>query len=209
MLKYTLPLVAVLALSLAPLAPIARAADAPAGGDQKFVMGAARGGELEVALGKLAADRGTADEVKKFGQMMVDDHSKANDELKKLAESKKIDLSKAQAQAQKAGERLSQKLSKLEGAEFDKAYMALMVKDHEKDVQEFEKQSKDGEDADIKAFAAKTLPTLQTHLEKSKEIQEKVGKPAGAGAGAGGKEGGPPDSEAKKAPGESGGGKKD
>jgi putative membrane protein len=204
-LKYTLPLVALLGLSLAP---ITRAADAPAGADQKFVMTAARGGELEVAVGKVAAEKATSEDVKKFGQMMVDDHSKANEELKTLAESKKIDLTKASAQAQKAGERISQKFSKLEGAEFDKAYMALMVKDHEQDTKEFEKQSKDGDDADIKAFAAKTLPTLQHHLEMAKEIQAKVGKP-NRGASDDKKAGGPTDSDAKKGPSESDGGRKE
>ena len=216
MLKHTLPFVALLALSMVPLA---RAADAPSESDRKFVMSAARGGELEVTLGKLAVEKATSEDVKKFGQTMVDDHSKANEELKALAESKKIDLTKAQENAKKRGDGISQKFRKLEGAEFDKAYMAVMVKDHEQDVKEFEKQAKSGEDADIKAFAEKTLPTLQSHLTTAKEIQEKVGKPnrgGGGGGGGGGKEGsddagkpklGPTDSEAKKSPGESSGGK--
>jgi putative membrane protein len=210
MLKYTLPLVALLGLVI--VVPLARAADAPAMPDTKFVMNAYRGGLLEVALGKVATEKASSEDVKKFGQLMVDDHSKANDELKSLADSKKIDLTKAEASAKKRAEGASQKFSKLEGADFDKAYMALMVKDHEQDVKEFEKESKDGEDADIKAFAAKTLPTLQKHLDMAKELSDKVGKPAGGGGGAGGGEkakGGPTDSEAKKAPSESGGEKKD
>ena len=200
--KYTLPFVALLGLSLAP---VTRAADAPAGPDTKFVMAAARGGEIEVTLGKLAAEKASSEDVKKFGQQMVDDHSKANEELKSLAESKKIDLTKPQAAAKKNGDAMSDKLRKLEGAEFDKGYIMMMVKDHEKDVKAFEKESKDGEDADIKAFAAKTQPTLQSHLEMVKELQKKVGGSSAAGDKKEG--GGPTDSEAKKAPGESTGGR--
>jgi len=208
MLKFTLPLVAAAAvLGLGLLNTAVRAADAPASPDQKFVMMAARGGEIEVNLGKLAAEKASSEDVKKFGQTMVDDHSKANEELKALAESKKIDLTKAQAGAKKNGDAMSDKLRKLEGAEFDKGYIMMMVKDHEKDVKAFEKASKDAEDADIKAFAAKTLPTLQSHLDMVKELQKKVGGSSAAGDKKDG--GGPTDSEAKKAPGESTGGRQD
>jgi len=153
-----------------------------------------------------ATEKASSEEVKKFGQLMVDDHSKANEELKSLAESKKIDLTKAQAGAKKNGDAMSDKLRKLDGAEFDKGYIMMMVKDHEKDVKAFEKESKDGEDADIKAFAAKTLPTLQSHLEMVKELQKKVG---GGSASTDKNAGGPTDSEAKKGPGESDGGRKE
>ncbi|MEA2710740.1 MAG: putative rane protein [Phycisphaerales bacterium] len=205
MLKYTLALVALLGLSMVPLA---RAAEVP-GPDLKFVNNAVRDGEVEVALGKLAAEKASSEEVKKLGQQMADDHSKANEELKSLAESKKIDLTRAQAGATKRSEGMSQKLRKLEGEEFDKGYVAIMVKEHEKDVKAFEKESKDGEDAEIKAFAAKTLPTLQHHLEMVKEVQKKVGGGAASSDDAGKPKLGPTDGEAKKSPGESDGGKKD
>jgi putative membrane protein len=180
MLRHVLVLVAAFALCVPPV----RAADAPAAGekpkleskDQKFITGAARGGEMEVALGKLAAEKGASDDVKKFGQQMVDDHSKANTELATLAESKGVDVSKAKENATKAIEKQSDKLGKMTGAEFDKAYVKLMVKDHEKDVKEFEEASKSAADADLKAWAAKTLPTLQHHLEMIKEIDGKLGK---------------------------------
>ena len=57
------------------------------------------------------------------------------------------------------------KLAKLSGAEFDKAYIDMMVKDHKKDVAEFEKESKGAKDSDLKSWASTTLPTLQDHLE--------------------------------------------
>ncbi len=159
---------------------VARAADAPAGNsklaskDMKFINEAAAGGQMEVALGKLAADKATSDDVKKFGQQMVDDHTKANDELMALAKSKGVDLSKANDRASKKTDKSREKLSKMSGADFDKAYMDDMVMDHEKDVKEFEDASKNAEDSDLKAFASKTLPTLQEHLKMAKDIKSKL-----------------------------------
>jgi putative membrane protein len=189
MLKHTL-LSLVAALALVITAP-ARAGEPPAGGtDTKFANMAARDGEAEVIAGKLAAEKASSEDVKKFGQQMVDDHTKANEELKSIAKSKNIDLEKAQAQGTKKGERISQKLSKLEGADFDKGYVMVMLKEHESAVKQFEGESKNGQDEELKAFAAKTLPTLQHHLEMVKELQSKVGKVEGGAGGAGGSGGG-------------------
>jgi putative membrane protein len=142
--------------------------------DTKFVNEATTGGELEVALGKLAATKASSDDVKKFGQQMVDDHSKANDELRSLAKGKGIDLTEAKDKATKMESKAEGKLAKKEGAAFDKAYMDLMVKDHEDDVKEFEKASKNADDADLKAWAGKTLPTLESHLKMAKDIKAKL-----------------------------------
>jgi putative membrane protein len=144
--------------------------------DTKFIRNAAAGGQMEVDLGNLAKDKASSDDVKKFGQQMVDDHSKANDELKTLASSKNVDLTKAMDAGMKKTEAAKKKLEAKNGADFDKAYMDDMVKDHEKDVKEFEEASKSADDADLKAWAAKTLPTLQHHLEMAKDIQGKLGK---------------------------------
>jgi putative membrane protein len=61
------------------------------------------------------------------------------------------------------------------GAEFDKAYVDAMVKDHEEDVKEFQREADKGKDEQIKAFASETLPVIQGHLEKIKAIQSKMG----------------------------------
>lgn len=129
--------------------------------DRDFVMDAAMGGLMEVELGQLAAQKGASDAVKQFGQRMVDDHSKANTELMTLATSKGITL--PTAIDDKHRQEVT-KLSAMSGADFDRAYSKMMLKDHEKDVSEFEKQSMKGTDPDVKAFASKTLPTLQEHL---------------------------------------------
>ncbi|MGH9141856.1 MAG: DUF4142 domain-containing protein [Vicinamibacterales bacterium] len=140
--------------------------------DQAFVMKAAQGGMAEVELGKLAADKGSSDAVKKFGQRMVDDHSKANDELKTLAQSKNIPLSGAIGAEEKA---LQDRLMKLSGPAFDQAYMKAMVSDHVKDVNEFQMESKSGKDPEVKAWATRTLPTLEQHLKLAREANGAVG----------------------------------
>ncbi len=142
------------------------------GGDLAFMNSAAPGNMAEVELGKMAAGKAQNPDVKAFGQKMVEDHTKANDELKQIAAQKKVMLPPDVMPAHK---QLMEKLSKLSGAEFDKEYVAAMVADHEKDVAAFENVSKTAADADVKAFATKTLPTLKMHLEMIKAMAEKMG----------------------------------
>jgi len=140
--------------------------------DQDFMKKAAEGGMAEVSLGQLAAKQGSSDDVKQFGQRMVDDHSKANRELMDLASQKGVTLPtepSAQHKAEMA------RMEKLSGANFDREYMRAMVKDHDKDVAEFDKQSRAGHDPDVKAWAGKTLPTLQEHQKMAHDIAGKVG----------------------------------
>lgn len=139
--------------------------------DTEFMTEAAQGGMAEVELGRLAASKAQSPEVKNFGQKMVNDHSKANEELKALAARKNMSLPTALDEKHQA---LLDKLKGLSGAEFDKAYVEAMVDDHEEDVEAFKDEAENGEDADVKAWAAKTLPTLQSHLEMIKGIQAKM-----------------------------------
>ena len=135
--------------------------------DQKFLMDAAMGGLMEVELGHWAAQKGTSEEVKQFGRRMVDDHSRANTELTQLASSKGVTLP---TQIDEKHQKDISKITRLTGAEFDRAYSKMMLKDHEHDVSDFEKQSSNGADADVKAFASKTLPTLQEHLQMARAL---------------------------------------
>lgn len=137
--------------------------------DNTFARNAASGGMMEVELGKIAAEKGGTEGVKQFGQKMVDDHTKANDELKQVAGQESITLPTSLSRQDQAQ---LNKLSKLSGAAFDKAYVNDMVKDHEKDVAEFQEEANSGSNATIKNFAAKTLPTLQDHLRMAKELQK-------------------------------------
>ena len=137
--------------------------------DHDFIMDAAMGGLEEVELGRIAAQKGMSDAVKQFGQRMVDDHSKANTELMSLASSKGMTLPTA---LDEKHQKDVTKLSAMSGAEFDRAYSKMMLSDHNKDVSEFEKQSTKGTDPDLKAFASKTLPTLQEHLQLAKSLPD-------------------------------------
>ncbi|HSV18730.1 MAG TPA: DUF4142 domain-containing protein [Casimicrobiaceae bacterium] len=148
-------------------------------GDKKFVEEAAQGGMAEVQLGQLAAQKAQSPEVKQFGQKMVDDHGKANDQLKSIASSKGVDLPNDLKSADK---REHDRLSKLNGADFDREYMKHMVSDHKKDVKDFEKEAKSAKDADIKNFASTTLPTLQQHLQMAQQADAAV-RSASRGSG--------------------------
>lgn len=138
-------------------------------GDQGFLNEAASGGMMEVELGRYAQENAVNPRVKNFGAMMVRDHSKANEELKSLASSKSLTLPSAMDDKHM---KMVNDLKGKTGADFDKEYMKEMVNDHEKDVDEFRKQSENANDADIKAFAAKTLPVLQTHQDSAKAIRD-------------------------------------
>jgi putative membrane protein len=139
--------------------------------DKKFVRDAAQGGLAEVELGKLASEKASSDDVKKFGQRMVDDHSKANDKLKEVASSEGVQLPQGLSAKDKA---TKARLSKLSGEQFDKAYMSDMVKDHTQDVAEFQHESRSGKEPAVKDFASQTLPTLEDHLKQAKEIAPKT-----------------------------------
>lgn len=140
--------------------------------DTMFAMKAAQGGMAEVKLGQLAADKASNPDVKAFGQQMVDDHGKANDDLKSTAQKKNMTLPSDVNAKQQA---MYDRLSKLSGTAFDHAYVNDMVKDHQEDVKEFQKEVNSGKDDDIKGFASRTLPVIQGHLDKIKSIQAKLG----------------------------------
>ncbi|HVH89683.1 MAG TPA: DUF4142 domain-containing protein [Terriglobales bacterium] len=146
----------------------AKAAKAGGNPDAMFVKKAAQGNMAEVALGKLATQNAQSDDVKKFGQRMVDDHSKAEQDLEGVASKNNLTVPQDVSAEQKA-ER--QRLEKLNGAAFDRAYMAMMVKDHTKDVAEFSKEANStSANADVRDFAKRTYPTLEDHLTNAKAV---------------------------------------
>jgi putative membrane protein len=140
--------------------------------DHSFVMEAAQGGLAEVELGQLASQKAQSEQVKQFAQRMVTDHGKANDELKSLARQKNITIPSQLDAKHKA---TTDKFSRMSGAEFDRAYMQNMLQDHRKDVNDFRKESQSGKDPDVKAWAAKTLPTLEEHLKLAQDANKAVG----------------------------------
>jgi putative membrane protein len=150
-----------LALALATSAAAQTATKLPAT-DAKFLQKAAEDGMAEVELGNLATQKAMREEVKQFAARMVEDHGKANEELKAVASAHGVALPAGPA---KKHQKEKARLEKLVGGDFDRAYMKLMVNEHKKDVDEFREHARSRRDNDARAFAAKTLPILQSHLD--------------------------------------------
>lgn len=127
--------------------------------DKDFMMNAAKGGMMEVEMGKMAAQSAQNADVKKFGNRMVTDHSKANSELMALAKEEGVSLPGAKSPGKWKS---------------DKDYIDAMVKDHTADLAEFQKEAKSGTDPDVKAFAAKGAKMVSTHLKLAHDTQAKV-----------------------------------
>jgi putative membrane protein len=137
-----------------------------------FVTEVGQGGQAEVSLGKLATQHAKSADVKQFAERMVTDHGQANQELAALASRKGWSVPTEPGPKHKAEE---QRLSRLTGEQFDRSYMQAMLKDHEKDVREFEQASKQLTDPDLKAWAEKTLPTLREHLARARAVSTSMG----------------------------------
>lgn len=141
--------------------------------DAEFAVMAANAGMTEVELGKLAAGKASDQRVKDFAQMMVKDHEAANSKLMALATAKKITLPTSVGEDE---QKHMTEMQKKTGKEFDKHYMDMMVDDHGKVVDAFKKASTDAKDADIRAFATETLPTLTSHHEAAKTLRDNLKK---------------------------------
>lgn len=138
--------------------------------DRNFVLKATAEGRDEVELGQLGQEKAASDAVKQFARRMVEDHGKATRELTDLAAGKGVQL-KESARSHAA---MRAKLGKLSGADFDREYVKAMMKDHRKDVAEFRRMSEKAADPDLKAWVAKTLPTLQDHLRTIESLERQV-----------------------------------
>ena len=138
-------------------------------GDKEFIEDAAKGGMFEVQSGQLAQQKASDAAVKEFANRLVQDHTKANDELKQIAEAKGVKM----PEKEKWGERREMnKLDKLSGASFDREFAQRAVKDHEKDIKDFEKAASKVKDPDLKAWAEKQLPVLREHLAMAQKLPE-------------------------------------
>jgi putative membrane protein len=140
--------------------------------DSRLVTSAAEGGLAEVKLGELAKQKGSNQTVTTFGEQMVKDHTEAKNKLKSVASSKGLTIPDSLNAKDQA---LYDRLSKLSGSQFDRAYINAMVKDHEEDVAEFRRISRTAKDPDIRNFASQTLPALEHHLEMAQQAQQLLG----------------------------------
>jgi putative membrane protein len=159
-------------------APPATVADsAGASSDRTFVVNAAMAGMAEVEHGRLATGKAVNAKVKDFGEHMIADHTLAGNELKSLAATKAITLPLSLDPAHQAAH---DRYATLPGGEFDRAYMQDMVADHQKAVADFTAEANSGKDPEVKAWARKALPTLQTHLKMAQDLQKELGASAGS-----------------------------
>ena len=142
--------------------------------DRNFIIKAAEGGRDEVELGRLAQSKASSEEVKQFAKRMVEDHGNATKELMDLAANEGVKLDDKAPKKNSMMERLS----KLQGAEFDREYVKEMVKDHKKDVAEFRRMHSGAVDPNLKAWIDKTLPTLEDHLKQIEGIQSQIASAA-------------------------------
>jgi len=139
--------------------------------DAKFTTQAAVGGMAEVELGKMALEKSSNPQVKEFATMMVKDHGMANTELMAIAKQKNITLPSTVDDEHK---KKMDDLSKKSGADFDKAYVDAMVSGHKSTLKLMEDELRDAKDADLKAFATKTAPIVQSHLVMINKINDSM-----------------------------------
>ena len=141
-------------------------------GDRKFAMMAAMGGMAEVEMARLALTKASSESVKEYAQKMIDDHTKANEELMQIATSKGITLPTAPDPKMQA---MMMKMERLSGAEFDREYIKNAGNKAHMDMEKlFRNESMKGKDADLRAFAAKTLPIVQMHLQMARDMHNQM-----------------------------------
>jgi len=157
--------------STAAVSPAAAPVRAERQDDNTFATTVAQNGMAEIALAKMAAQKSKNADVKNFAQRVVTDHTKVGDDLKKIAVTKKITMPTDVKPAQKE---THDRFMTLSGAEFDREFMKLMAENHDKSVTSFQGEANNGSDADLKAFASKTLPTLQEHQRMAHDIYDKL-----------------------------------
>lgn len=150
--------------------------------DKKFVQFALKGGNAEVKLGQLAAEKGNSEDVKRFGQKMVDDHRRLGEQMKQISQQEGINVPDG---IPGKGKALETKLSSLSGDAFDRAYIKAMVQGHKKDISEFKEEANSGNDTSIKDAASHGAQVIGEHLQLAEQIAQnhnlQVGKSSGMG----------------------------
>lgn len=163
-------LATLLALSLSAVA-----LGEPGGSEHTFLDKATQGNLTDINAGKLAQSKGTSEPVKKFGAMMVEDHSAANKKLAAIAKAKSVAVPSAPSNIQTESIKA---LQAKDGERFDQEYIAFMVKIHEDSVKLLKSEIASGRDADTSAYAQEMLPTVESHLREASRLAGKAGKAA-------------------------------
>lgn len=160
-------LIALVATSFAAL-PVRPGGATVSRGDKAFMFDASRGNIAEITLGKLAAERSTNASVRNFGEHMIKDHTNIENDLQKLADGKNLSLPDTPDSKQIA---TVTRLQRLNGTAFDRAYKNEMVMDHEKDLAAYRKESRQADEADVRAYAARTAPIIEHHLNMARDMK--------------------------------------
>jgi putative membrane protein len=164
-----------LAATAAAFIPASGAQDAKqqaAPSAHSFLQMAAEGQQAEIALGELASGRAENQQVKQFGVQMIKEHRKASSEIQQLASKEGVLLPTELTSKHKDKQ---EQFSRLSGREFDRAYMGYMLRDHRKDVKEFERRLKAINDPQVQQWAEGTLPLLKRHLQRAQQIASSIG----------------------------------
>ncbi len=136
--------------------------------DQDFVKDASTLNQKEIEFGRLGQRQASNDRVREFAQKLIDDHTKAQDELTTLARTKNVQIA---SQLPQEHRQMVDKMNQMQGAEFDREFIKHMIQGHERAIQQFDQQSRTGEDAQLKAFAQRQLPILRSHLQTARDLQ--------------------------------------
>lgn len=139
--------------------------------DTSFMKKVAENTKSELELAQLAEQKAADPQVKEFAQKVIEDHGKADEKLKAVAQQENIDLPDRKS----SGETTEKaRLDRLNGADFDRAYMKHMVAEHEQDINDFRKEATNSKDDNVRKFASENLPVLQAHLKMARDINAKV-----------------------------------
>jgi putative membrane protein len=142
--------------------------------DKSFIEEAASGGLTEVEVGKMMAQRATHPGVREFAERLVKDHTQANEELRRIAANYGVSLPATPDAKHRA---MVEKLANEKGAELDREFLRTFgVKEHQKDIKDFQKQAQSGDNGELKAFAAKTLPKLQEHQAMAQRLEQELAR---------------------------------
>jgi putative membrane protein len=143
--------------------------------DKKFVHSALEGGNTEVLLGNLAVQKAESKDIKQFGQKMIDDHTKLSERMREVARKEGISAPTGTAAKDKS---LVNRLEKVSGPEFDKAYIRAMVKDHRDDLNAFNREANSGNDTEIKDVASQGAQVIGEHLKLAEQLaRSRIGQP--------------------------------
>jgi len=138
--------------------------------DHRFLSKASEGGLMEVQMAQAAQQKASSQAVKDYAKQLEQDHTAANKQLSDIATQRNVSLPTTPMASDH--QQAMDKLNKLSGAEFDKQYIKMMIKDHRKDIKEFESEANNGMDSSLKNFASSALPTLRNHLQMAEQIDK-------------------------------------